>query len=244
MGGLNTKILFVFGALAAAAILAQVMKPTEVNFYDGGGDSGDDFSLEELIPTSFAGWEADTAAQAVQPLEQSTLADKIYNQSISRGYRDSDGNLIMLVIAYGRRQSDTLQLHLPEVCYAANGFKVEDAVADRVELVETGAGEVPAIRLYTSVGVRREPVSYWTRVGDKIPTSRWDRQLSKLTYGLAGKVPDGTLVRVSSLANLNKDAFGLHDSFIRDLLEAVPAEAVPLLVGELAGGGEQSSSGR
>ena len=61
--------------------------------------------------------------QAVRPPPDGLEAE-IYNQEVSRASCDKDGHVIMLMIAYGESQSDRLQLHHPEVCYTAQGFRV------------------------------------------------------------------------------------------------------------------------
>jgi hypothetical protein len=48
------------------------------------------------------------------------------------------------------------------------------------------------------------------------------RKLVQLRYGLLGEIPDGMLVRVSSLVNNSEDAFALQARFIADLSLAIP----------------------
>ena len=52
---------------------------------------------------------------------------------------------------------------------------------------------------------RFEPISYWMRFGDDITTGIVDRQLIRLKYGLRGIIPDGALMRVSTIG-LPKEA--------------------------------------
>jgi len=60
------------------------------------------------------------------------------------------------------------------------------------------------------------------RVGHDVTNGVVDRQLVRLKYGLRGLIPDGALIRISTIG-LPKDAsFKLQDQFIRDLLAAVP----------------------
>ena len=56
-----------------------------------------------------------------------------------------------------------------------------------------------ATRLETHLGQRFEPVTYWTVVGDHITTTGVNKKLTEMRYGLRGRVPDGMLVRVSSI---------------------------------------------
>jgi EpsI family protein len=225
----SLKISAICALLVIAALSAQYLKPTEVSSV-----VAEDFVLDDIVPTQFGEWYEDEYIKAIQPLEQSTLADKIYNQSISRSYRNGNGDLVMLVIAYGRHQSDNLQLHLPETCYAANGFKVGSTKVESIPVKDGGDAVLPTKRLFTSNGPRREPVTYWTRVGEDIPTSQRERQIGKLLYGLSGKIPDGILIRVSSFGPLEEASFEIHDQFIKDLLNIVPVDTLPLFLGKLS----------
>ena len=59
-------------------------------------------------------------------------------------------------------------------------------------------------------------------VGETTALPGFRRKLAQLRYGLRGQIPDGMLVRVSSLASDVDREFGLHDAFIADLERALP----------------------
>jgi hypothetical protein len=81
------------------------------------------FSLERMIPTAFADWTVDASIVPLKPdPERQSVLEKIYDQTLSRTYVNKAGERVMLSIAYGGDQSRALQLHLPEVCYVAQGF--------------------------------------------------------------------------------------------------------------------------
>ena len=71
---------------------------------------------------------------------------------------------------------------------------------------------------------RFEPVSYWMRVGNDIATGVVDRQVIRLKYGLRGIIPDGALIRVSTVGLSEKTSFKVQDQFIRDFLGAVASQ--------------------
>ena len=48
-----------------------------------------------------------------------------------------------------------------------------------------------------------------------------DRQLIRLKYGLRGIIPDGALMRVSTVGMLEQPSYALQNQFIRDLLAAI-----------------------
>jgi hypothetical protein len=48
--------------------------------------------------------------------------------------------------------------------------------------------------------------------------------LQQIRYGLRGQIPDGMLVRVSSITNSQTEAYALQNRFLDQLYAAVPAE--------------------
>ncbi|MBW8901438.1 MAG: EpsI family protein, partial [Massilia sp.] len=117
------------------------------------------FSLEAMIPQQFADWTVDASIVPLKadPERQSVL-EKIYDQTLSRTYVNSRGERVMLSIAYGGDQSRALQLHLPEVCYVAQGF---DMVKAGDSTLATRFGQVPVKRLVARQNQRNEPITYW-----------------------------------------------------------------------------------
>jgi EpsI family protein len=94
-----------------------------------------------------------------------------------------------------------------------------------------GSGSLKLKRLSAQRAQRFEPISYWMRVGDDVATGVLDRQFIKLMYGLRGIIPDGTLVRVSTIGLPEAAAYVVQDRFIRDLLAAVAPENRKYLIG-------------
>jgi hypothetical protein len=69
------------------------------------------------------------------------------------------------------------------------------------------------------------------RVGNDIATGVVDRQIIRLKYGLRGIIPDGALIRVSTVGLATDASYKLQDQFIRDLLAAVPPQDVKFFTG-------------
>lgn len=226
------SIIYISAVIIVARILAGVMSPSEEATI-GIGHKENIFILSEVVPTNFKGWILDPSINVIQPNEEGDLKSRVYDQNIARGYRDENGSLIMLVIAYGRNQSDALQLHRPEVCYIANGFKIISNDPQDVKLTSYYDALLPSLRLVTISSSRSEIVTYWTRVGNSLPTSNLSRQYEKLKYGLAGNIPDGVLVRVSSISNEPNLAYEIHDKFINDLIEVIDEEQLKFFLGPL-----------
>ncbi|HYG32988.1 MAG TPA: EpsI family protein [Methylophilaceae bacterium] len=201
--------------MVSSAALAVALKPSQRLV-----EEMPPLSLEEAIPKSFGDWRIDDSIVPIDPSPdvQASL-NAIYSQLLGRTYVNSHGERIMLSIAYGADQSgDGSQVHRPEFCYTAQGFQV---MANNVGSLLTQYGTLPVRRLVAVHGRRNEPITYWVTVGDKATLPGLERKLSQLAYGLTGKIPDGMLVRVSSVSAQNELAYGLQEKFIRDMLQSM-----------------------
>ncbi len=177
-------------------------------------------SLETMVPKQFGDWreEPQRALQVINPQTQELL-DKLYNQVLSRVYINKDGYRVMLSLAYGSDQRGALQAHKPEVCYPAQGFTLHSS---QKAPLTTPFGEIPTQRLYTTLGPRQEPITYWFTVGDTAVQNALQKRLVDLRFGLTGQIPDGLLFRVSSIDGDQKRANQLQDQFVSQLLQAIP----------------------
>jgi len=219
------KHLVIGLCMFAAAGMALALKPTEKI-----ADAEPKIDLEMLIPKQFGDWKID---ETIVPLlinpELQAKVDKIYNQTLTRTYVNSRGERIMLSIAYGGDQSDSMAVHKPEVCYPAQGFQI---LKNTNGTFSTAAGDIPVRRIVAVQGQRIEPITYWTTVGDTVEISRglkW--KLSQLKYGLTGKIPDGLLLRISSIRSDESAAYRAQDDFSRDLLGALTPAGKERIIG-------------
>ncbi|MGB9107506.1 MAG: exosortase C-terminal domain/associated protein EpsI, partial [Telluria sp.] len=122
-------------AMAGTSALTGALTPKQKV-----ADARADFSLDSMIPTSFAGWSLDASVVPLAPdPTQKELIAALYDQTLSRTYVNAQGQRVMLSIAYGGDQSKQLQLHLPEVCYVAQGF---DMVNDQHGKLDTRYGHI------------------------------------------------------------------------------------------------------
>lgn len=182
--------------------------------------------LEDAIPKQFGDWRLMPSSALVVNPQTQELLDKLYSQTLSRTYVDSQGYRIMLSLAYGDDQRGGLQAHMPEVCYPAQGFKV-NSLQDHV--ITTPFGQITGKRLSTSLGQRLEPITYWFALGEQAVQSRWEKRLIEIRLGLTGQVPDGLLFRVSSIDPDTERAYTKHEEFVAALLaSAKPAQRVKL----------------
>ena len=177
------------------------------------------YILEEIVPKQFAGWRVmpESGNQVVNPQTREML-DKLYSQIVSRTYVNAEGYRIMLSLAYGDEQRGELQAHKPEVCYPAQGYKLHSNEATELS---TPFGAIAARHLSTSLGPRKEPITYWFTMGDTAVKGKLQQRLVEIRLGLTGQVPDGLLFRISSIDDSTQRAFKMHEAFVNDLLKSL-----------------------
>ena len=213
-------------AMAISAALAIQLTPDKLYSHSHYRD----YSLNRAIPTQFGDWHLDEAGSRaiVSPDMEQELA-KFYSETVSRTYVNSKGDRVMLSLAYGGDQGRALQVHKPEVCYEAQGFKI---TYDNKARIHSSSGEVPVRRLVAIQGPRTEPITYWIRSGDTIVTGWYEQNKARLKAGLFdGLIADGLLVRVSTLTSERDQAYKVHDEFIADLLAHTKALDHDMLLG-------------
>lgn len=210
--------------LAMTSVLAAVYKPVPVV-----ARAQDMPDLERIIPAKFGDWQIDKSIVplAVSPDVAQTL-DEIYDTTLSRTYVNSQGQRIMLSLAYGANQSRALQLHKPEVCYVAQGFRVVQL--EKAQL-QVGSTELPVMRMVAVQGSRNEPIIYWMRVGDDVARGWFEQNKVRLKYGLGGTIPDGLLFRISNISSDVLGSYELQQSFVQALLLAVDKGSQSMLIG-------------
>ena len=211
----------------AGAGLAVALKPN-----DKRSDQAQ-VELEALVPKQFGNWKLDTtvATLLVTP-ELQKVIDETYSQTLTRTYVNEAGKRIMLSLAYGGTHGEGMQTHRPEVCYPAQGFKV---VKDtRPEVLSTDFGTLPIRRLVAAQGARNEPITYWVVVGDQQTQFGVGMKLAQMRYTLTGVIPDGMLVRVSSIDRDETGAYELQTDFIRAMLGALRDGERERLTGKFA----------
>lgn len=210
--------------MVSSGVLTMALTPTQRI-----ADQQEKVNLEIMIPAKFGDWQIDKSIVPLQiDAETQAKLDKIYNQTLARTYVNSQNERIMLSVAYGGDQSDNLAVHKPEVCYYVQGFEIMKILSDELA---TQYGKLPIKRLLAVKGNRNEPITYWVTVGDKAVLPGFDQKLQQLRYGLTGNVPDGMLVRISSIDNDNDKAYQLQTIFIQDLLLAVNVKERIRLIG-------------
>ncbi|WP_310460704.1 exosortase-associated protein EpsI, B-type [Sphaerotilus sp.] len=203
--------------MSITAASANYVRPTH-HFSDTRGDR----KLAQIVPAKFGNWQQqDLTGNIVNP-QQQQLLDELYSEQVNRTYVSDQGYRIMLSIAYGKNQNDSFQVHLPEICYPAQGFQV---LTNNHTTVDTAYGGIPAKQLKTTYQSQRvEPVTYWTTIGNYAVKSGTDKKLKEIQYAMEGQIADGLLFRVSSIDPDLSRAFAAQKQFISTMMASLSAE--------------------
>ncbi|MFN9708488.1 MAG: exosortase-associated protein EpsI, B-type [Burkholderiales bacterium] len=213
------------GLMGAALLLATFMAAASalgllLRWSREAPQRGAKIVLEEIVPRQFGSWREQTLGviEVINPQTRQVI-NHLYSGTLARIYENTQGRRVMLSLAYGGDQRGELRAHKPEVCYPAQGFELH---GNEPVSLSTPWGSIKARRLLTRQGLRQEPVTYWFTMGQQSVGSTVEQRWVELKLAMTGQVPDGLLFRVSSLDADPINAFGLQDTFILDLLTAVP----------------------
>jgi len=211
MRSLKLKTLLIGLMLIVVAACEPLLKPTKFLA------EHDRVNLARMIPERFAGWHQDDTRVGIVNAQTDSALSRLYDQNLVRTYVNADGQRIMLNVAYGRDQGGDKRLHPPEICYRSQGFMISET---RTAQLNYAYGAIPIQQFVGNLGgVRREPVTYWVSYGDVVMDGATQGRLARLHYVFRGLIPDGILFRVSSINDQeSRDAFALHERFIRDLI--------------------------
>lgn len=203
--------------MTITAVSANHIRPT--HYFS---DTRSGRKLEQIIPSKFGNWQQqDLTGNIVNPQQQQLLKE-LYSEQVNRTYVSDQGYRIMLSIAYGRNQNDSFQVHLPEICYPAQGFQV---ISSNKVTLDTAFGSIPTKQLETTYQSQRiEPVTYWTTIGNYAVTSGIDKKLKEMRYAFEGKIADGLLFRVSSIDPDLPRAFSAHQQFVSSMMASLSPE--------------------
>lgn len=212
------------------AVLGHTLKP-QTRFVQNPPD------LERAIPRSFGDWQevnipfVQIDVSVKSPNE--AVEDQPYDQVVTRTYAQPGTNPVMLSVAYINAQQQEVKVHRPPLCYVAQGFKVGDE--SHGELAALGAPNNPVriSRMLATSGSRQEAVVYLIRTGGLHSADPWQVRWYILQQGVKGYVPDGALVRASTLIHQPSEApqaYQRLERFMVDLVHATPSPARNLLV--------------
>lgn len=212
-------------ACLGAAAAAKALKPRRhLSLMSKGG------SLDDLIPRDLDGWTSEDTTELVRPQVKGGLADQLYSATVGRLYRESaTGEQVMMLMAYGDTQTDTLQLHRPESCYPAIGFELSGIAP--VDIGLWNGVSIPGRRLTAEAAGRREHILYWTRLGEFLPQSSAEQRRDRLSTAMKGYVADGLLARFSIVRRDADEGFAVTKSLIKAMIAAVGSDQRRALIG-------------
>jgi EpsI family protein len=182
-------------------------------------------TFEGWVPKSFGQWAVAGNSGVVLPAPDA-LSDRLYDNLVTRVYSSQHAG-VMLLLAYNNKQDGVLQVHRPEICYPVGGYVLTET--QRI-LVPALGKQVPS-NVFTATGSdRTEQVVYFTRLGDAYPRSWAEQRLAVVEENLAGRIPDGIMMRASLLATDRDAALEVLRSFIGEFVAAAAPSLQRLLV--------------
>ncbi len=187
-------------------------------------------SLNDIVPRKFGPWASQDVSGLVAPKVEGSLADRLYNEIIERIYQhETSGAEIMMLLAHGQNNTDSLQLHRPESCYPAFGFTLTSNRATQLPLA--GAVTLPARRLVADAPGRRENIVYWSRLGEFLPINSSEQRRDRLATAMGGYIPDGLLARFSAIGDDPATTLPMVEGFIPAMIAAVAPKGRAALIG-------------
>jgi EpsI family protein len=220
---MNRRDMLLGGAMLGAAGGALALTPRNRLVLLG------DVLLDEIVPKQVDDWVYMPSTDFVMPKSVGSLSDRLYSQTVTRLYVSPTRLPMMLVMAYGAVQNDLLQLHRPETCYAAVGFTISQSQLHNIPI--GGQAELPVRQLTAISDTREEQISYWTRIGDDLPTDGRAQRRVKLAQQMRGYLADGILVRVSTVAGNFPQVFDQLSHFSTEMIHAVDPSHRQALIG-------------
>jgi EpsI family protein len=205
---------------AATAGATWARRPSETIDYLGPR------KLDKLINHRIGPWDFVATSGLVVPTED-VLSDALYSQLLTRVYSDGSNPSVMLLIAQSAGQTGLLQVHRPEFCYPAGGYDLSPIVQRPIQ--ENGR-TFTVNQLTATMPGRTEHIMYWTRIGDAMPASWGQQRFTIAADNLKGRIPDGVLVRLSTIDPDSTAAFNRLAEFVRHLMVGMSSKDRRVLV--------------
>lgn len=217
----------VFALMAGAAVASVVARPSLVAIDNAP-------NLEATVPVAFGDWKLlpNGQMQVSTSTAEEPNQDQPYDQTVMRSYINSQGQVVMLALAWGKKQQQEVKVHRPDLCYVAQGYQVRSLQPASFNLAAQPVA--PLGKHMVAFGSRNgEAVSYWIRIGSLYSEDAWATRLHILKQGFGGRIPDGILVRASQpISEIGQAdaAWPVLDRFLSDLVAAVPPDTRALLI--------------
>lgn len=220
--GVNRRGLLIGGAMALTSAAAWGVQPRRAEHRLANRKLG------SLIARQIGPWTVTSPGGVIVATEEVEDTDG-YDQLLTRVYAAPGLPTVMLLIAYGSTQGGSLQLHRPETCYPGQGFKLR--AFDDPDL-PLAPGRVVQAREFTATrDERNERVLYWTRIANNFPRNTGQEYATIIRSVLTGTVPDGILVRVSTIGPDDRAATPELTRFAHAMIESASPAGRQVLIG-------------
>ncbi|MEE4207736.1 MAG: exosortase C-terminal domain/associated protein EpsI [Parvularcula sp.] len=205
---IDRRSLVIGGTLASLGGLALLRTPEP---------SGRVISTEEFraaIPSKVGGWTSRRSAELVLP--ELDGGEKLYENLETRIYEGSNLPSIMFLVAYSSVQINDVQVHRPEVCYPVAGLPI---ISSTPTTFQFRGKQIAARDVIADRRGPEEQILYWVRVGNRFPTTWLDQRMAMASDSLKGTLPDGVLVRISTIQKPGYRGMPILKDFARQLLD-------------------------
>lgn len=224
---LKRTVMLLAILMVVTSVFANMAKPTRL--------MSEIYPREKLaneIPLLFSRWEKQQTniAEVVDPTQQAVLK-YLYTETLSASYINANKGLVMLSIAYGKDQRDGNDVHQPDLCYPAQGFTVIEQ--RELPLVLDANRSIVVKYMKTQKGQRIEPLIYWTTLGDAVYRGKLQKKIIDFKYSRDNLIPDGMIVRVSTIEEDSAIAMASITDFVTDWYASMPEQQRKRYFGEL-----------
>jgi EpsI family protein len=206
----SRRELLVGGALVSAALLAGGIRTNSSRSEAPTGKL-----LEQLVPEQIGSWRTSPFSGVLIPTGE-TAEERSYDDVLTRYYQSATDPGVMLLVAYSGVQAGETALHRPEVCYPAAGFRLRRWPDMPLAAPHQG---INAASMTAVAPGRVEQILYWSRIGDLFPTTSFEQRWAVLKQSLRGTIPDGVLVRISTIEADRASALRSLQRFASALLQ-------------------------
>lgn len=188
-------------------------------------------NYQALMPEQFGDWirQNDNYERVTVSPEIEQRVNELYSESVTRIYKNQKTqNVIMVSLAYGSDQMFPNQVHRPDACYPAQGFKIVSKSSDFLTYQDT---EIPISKLVAKRQFRNENVMYWIRLGNGVAASTMNLHYNRINLAAHGYRADGLLFRVSHISNDTLTSYKIQSKFIDDFLGSLNSDNRKYFIG-------------
>ena len=219
---MNRREYIIGGTLMIGGVAGFAVKPSK--------PEGNAVNLKDALSSGFGNWTPIQRSLDSIP-KPSAYTQSIYEQVVAGHYVSTEGRVVTLLLAYNRAQSYASQLHRPDVCYPASGFKI---LRQKDVDIDISSQSVDGRIIYTQRGIRSETVLFWTRIGAQFPRSLKQQRLEIFRAALSRKNLDGIVVRASTPTSATGDSGEVLSCFVQEFADSLPDAQAELLIGPVS----------